>query len=57
MLFELCTLKHPFDGSNQAALILKIICGKYPALPKAYSPGLLTPYTLIPKPSTLNPKH
>jgi len=29
ILYELCTLKHPFDALNQGALILKIIKGTY----------------------------
>eukprot|EP00002_Diphylleia_rotans_P014842 TRINITY_DN2885_c0_g1_i2.p1 TRINITY_DN2885_c0_g1~~TRINITY_DN2885_c0_g1_i2.p1 ORF type:complete len:507 (+),score=75.85 TRINITY_DN2885_c0_g1_i2:50-1570(+) len=31
-LYELCTLKHPFDATNQGALILKILRGKYPPI-------------------------
>eukprot|EP00741_Cyanophora_paradoxa_P014947 tig00020830_g14421.t1 len=37
VLYELCTLKHPFDAQNQGALILKIIRGKYPPIPSSYS--------------------
>ena len=33
VLYELCTLRHPFDASNQGALVIKIIRGKYPPLP------------------------
>lgn len=29
VLYECCTLKHPFDARNQGALILKIIQGQY----------------------------
>ena len=29
VLYELCTLKYPFEANNQGALILKIIRGKY----------------------------
>jgi len=29
VLYELCTLKHPFESNNQGALILKIVRGKY----------------------------
>lgn len=29
VLYELCTLRHPFEANNQAALFLKIIRGKY----------------------------
>ena len=40
MLYELCTLRHPFDANNQGALIIKIIRGKYPPLPSTYSSQL-----------------
>ena len=40
MLYELCTLRHPFDANNQGALIIKIIRGQYPPLPSTYSPKL-----------------
>jgi hypothetical protein len=38
VLYELASLKHPFDASNQGALILKIIRGKFPPLTASYSP-------------------
>lgn len=37
ILYELCTLKHPFDAANQGALVLKIIRGKYGSIPRGYS--------------------
>mmetsp|Transcript_42493 Transcript_42493/g.105326 ORF Transcript_42493/g.105326 Transcript_42493/m.105326 type:complete len:643 (-) Transcript_42493:2227-4155(-) len=37
ILYELCTLTHPFDAGNQGALILKILRGKYPPPPPEYS--------------------
>lgn len=37
MLYEMCTLKHPFEARNQAALLLKIIKGKYEGIPRIYS--------------------
>ena len=41
ILYELCSLKHPFVAKNQGALILKIVRGKYPALDAdLYSPSL-----------------
>lgn len=40
VLYELCTLKHPFDAQNQGALIWKIIQGKYPRISSAYSSPL-----------------
>ena len=40
VLYEMCTLKHPFDASNQGALILKIVSGKYQRVPATYSKPL-----------------
>eukprot|EP00276_Gloeochaete_wittrockiana_P009844 CAMPEP_0184654578 /NCGR_PEP_ID=MMETSP0308-20130426/12240_1 /TAXON_ID=38269 /ORGANISM="Gloeochaete witrockiana, Strain SAG 46.84" /LENGTH=508 /DNA_ID=CAMNT_0027090621 /DNA_START=1 /DNA_END=1523 /DNA_ORIENTATION=+ len=40
ILYELCTLKHPFDAANQGALILKIIRGRYPPITSNYSSQL-----------------
>ncbi|KAA0174752.1 hypothetical protein FNF27_03875 [Cafeteria roenbergensis] len=41
ILYELCTLRHPFDARNQGALIFKIMQGRYPALPEGrYSADL-----------------
>ena len=37
VLYELCTLKHPFESNNQGALILKIVRGKYNPIPTTYS--------------------
>jgi NIMA (never in mitosis gene a)-related kinase len=37
ILYELCSLVHPFEAKNQAALLLKIIRGKYESIPKIYS--------------------
>ena len=37
ILYELCTLKHPFEAKTQAALLLKIIRGKYVSIPRCYS--------------------
>eukprot|EP00899_Mesostigma_viride_P029183 jgi/Mesvir1/944/Mv17498-RA.1 len=39
VLYECCSLKHPFDAANQGALILKILKGKYPPV-KGYSAEL-----------------
>ena len=33
ILYECCTLKRPFEASNQCALILKIVRGEYAAIP------------------------
>lgn len=38
LIYELCTGKHPFEANSQAALALKIVVGKYQALPAHYSP-------------------
>ena len=40
VLYELCTLKHPFESNNQGALILKIVRGKYNPIPTLYSKEL-----------------
>jgi len=40
VLYELCTLKHPFTGMNQAGLILRIVRGKYEPIPSFYSKDL-----------------
>ena len=37
VLYEMCTLGHPFEAKNQAALLLKIIKGKYVSIPRIYS--------------------
>ena len=29
ILYELCTLRHPFEANNQGSLILKILKGKF----------------------------
>lgn len=42
ILYELCTLKHPFDALNQGALILKIIRGTYTPIGTGYSQDLST---------------
>ncbi|XP_038150278.1 serine/threonine-protein kinase Nek3 isoform X2 [Cyprinodon tularosa] len=34
VLYELCTLKHPFQASSWKSLILKVCRGAYPPLPK-----------------------
>lgn len=40
ILYELCTLKHPFEAQNQGALILKILRGKYNPISSSYSKPL-----------------
>lgn len=40
VIYQLCTGKHPFDASNQAALALKIVMGKYNPIPPHYSADL-----------------
>ena len=40
VLYELCTLKHPFESNNQGALILKIVRGKYNPISTQYSKDL-----------------
>ncbi len=40
VLYELCTLRHPFESNNQGALILKIVRGKYQPVSSSYSKEL-----------------
>ena len=40
VLYELCSLKHPFEAGNQGALVLKIMRGKYNPIPSNYSAEL-----------------
>lgn len=40
VLYEICSLKHPFEAKNQAELLLKIVKGKYESMPKKYSKDL-----------------
>eukprot|EP00741_Cyanophora_paradoxa_P007077 tig00001086_g6848.t1 len=40
-LYQMCTFRHPFEASNQAALLVKILRGQYAPVPaEAYSPAL-----------------
>jgi NIMA (never in mitosis gene a)-related kinase len=41
VMYEMCTLRHPFEAANQAALILKILRGKFAAIPPIYSRSLI----------------
>jgi NIMA (never in mitosis gene a)-related kinase 1/4/5 len=40
VLYELCTLRHPFEAQNQGALILKILRGKFNPILPSYSRSL-----------------
>lgn len=40
VLYEIITHRHPFQSTNQGALILKIIRGKYDPIPGTYSSDL-----------------
>ena len=42
MLYELCALKPPFEGSSMHLLSMKIVRGNYPALPMQFSRELKT---------------
>jgi NIMA (never in mitosis gene a)-related kinase len=37
VLYEMCTQKHPFEATNQAALLLKILRGKFNPISSGYS--------------------
>ena len=47
ILYELTTFKHPFNANNQAALVLKILKGKYDPISKEYSNDLHTMVDLL----------
>lgn len=40
VLYEMCTQKHPFEANNQAALLLKILRGKFNPISSGYSADL-----------------
>lgn len=40
VIYEMCTFKHPFEAKTQAALILRIIRGKYDTIPSIYTKDL-----------------
>ena len=40
VLYELCTLRHPFEAMNQGALCLKILRAQYAPIPATYSRSL-----------------
>lgn len=40
ILYEMCTLKHAFDGKNMKALMQKILKGVYPPISSSYSQEL-----------------
>lgn len=40
ILYEIWSLKHPFEAKTQAELMIKIIKGKYKRIPKTYSKHL-----------------
>jgi len=37
LLYEMATLKCPFDARDMRGLIIKILRGAYPPLPRAFS--------------------
>ena len=40
VLYELCALKRPFEGTSFPSLIVRILNGKYPPIPSSYSEDL-----------------
>lgn len=40
VLYELCTLRHPFEAANQGALALKILRANFNPIPATYSSDL-----------------
>ncbi|KAL4470324.1 hypothetical protein ABPG74_011935 [Tetrahymena malaccensis] len=47
ILYELCTFKHPFEASNQGALVIKILKNKVEPLPSMYSRELQSIVNLL----------
>ena len=41
ILFELCTLKHPFEAENLLGLVLKIVSEKHGSIPSQYSSDMI----------------
>ncbi len=39
-MYEMCALKHAFEGKSLPALVMRIVAGRYQPLPKNYSLGL-----------------
>ena len=37
LLYEMCTLRHPFEAKNYQELVQRIKRGRYPPLPTRYS--------------------
>lgn len=40
ILYEMVTLKHAFDSNSMKGLVLKILRGSYPDIPKIYSDNM-----------------
>ena len=40
LLYEMCTFQHAFDGKGLMNVIYKVVEGKAPELPRAYSKAL-----------------
>jgi NIMA (never in mitosis gene a)-related kinase len=36
-MYEMITLKHAFDANSMKGLVIKILRGTYPEIPKCYS--------------------
>ncbi|KAG5852218.1 NIMA-related kinase 12 [Anguilla anguilla] len=53
LLFEICTLKPPFNAKNLISLFYKIVKGEYGKIPEVYSENL---FTLIKKMLCLTPE-
>ena len=41
VLYEMCCMRHPFESRNQAALIMKIIQGRYDPVPNSCSKDII----------------
>ena len=41
ILYEICSLTYPFEGTSMKALVGKILVGAYAPLPQRFSEGVL----------------
>ena len=58
ILYELCTLKHAFEGRNMCALVLRIVKGKYPPIKVGRREGYTVELKqLVDRLLSLKPKH
>eukprot|EP00913_Durusdinium_trenchii_P022705 g21324.t1 len=47
VVYEMCTLRHPFEAKNQAALLIKILRGQFAPIETRYTEESYTPIILL----------